>query len=292
MKSKPVVIYGIHEITFYNPLNRKPFGSLKVLGDGTFEMAGEQIKLKGGSNKFDWAVEQGNIETSISLTTKEYPPFLMNLMLGKDPTIVAASATGTVSAITNVKGTSIVDATNGISVVAKTAGSEANLKFGKYILVATDADEVSIYSLSDIDFQNGVNAEFLDDSLEVVAAQAIVAGANAIASFGFTFTGVGVPDFTVGDSAMFEVLPPHDGATEVIVGGLNDVFPVFGCYIVTQKLADGSMFEIDAPNCSASGLNLGGAEKAFTETPITVSVAYDSALGGVCKIRTCKPAAV
>lgn len=288
-KSQPRSIFGIHEITFYNRQTGVPYGSLQVLGNGTFEMAGEQIKLKGGSNKFDWAVEQGNIETSINLTLKEYPDFIMELFLGKAPTPIAGSLVGTLSTLANKKGTSIVNGTNGISVVVATTGDEADLKFGKYVLEATDTDEVKIYALTNVDFQNGTNADYLDDDLSIVATEVITAGANPIADFGFTLTGVGTPNFTVGDTAVFEVLPPHQGASEVVIGGLTDNFPSFGALIVTQKQASGEMFEIDCPNCLGSGLNLGGAEKAFTETPLTASVAYDASLGGIAKIRTCKP---
>lgn len=288
-RSAKRTIFGIHSITLYNRQSGLPYGQLDVLGNGTFEMAGEQIKLKGGSNKFDWQVEPGNIEASINLTVKEYPDFLMELFLGKAPTKVAASATGTVSTLTNKKGSSIVDATNGISVVIPTTGDEADLKFGKYVLKATSADEVTIYALSNIDFQNGTDADYLDDDLSIVATEEIAAGANPIAAFGFTFTGVGTPAFVVGDTATFEVYPPHQGYSEVVIGGLTDNFPAFGALIVAQKQSTGEMFEIDAPNCTGSGLNLGGAEKAFTETPITASVAYDTSISGIAKLRMVKP---
>lgn len=288
-RSAKRTLFGIHSITFYNRQTGIPYGQLDVLGNGTFEMAGEQIKLKGGSNKFDWAVEAGNIESSINLTVKEYPDFLMELFLGKAPTQIAADATGATTVLTNKKGTSIVNVTNGISVVAPTVGSEANLKFGKYVIRAKDPDEIELLALTNVDFQNGTDADYLDDDLIVVASEVIAIGANDIAAFGITFTGVGTPAFTVGDTATFEILPPHLGASEVIIGGLTDVFPAFGCLIVTQKQSSGDMFEIDCPNCTGSGLNLGGAEKAFTETPLTAAVAYDSTLGGIAKIRACKP---
>ena len=288
-KSQPRTLFGIHQITFYNRQTGLPYGSLEVLGAGNFEMAGEQVKLKGGSNKFDWAVEQGNIESNISLTLKEYPDFLYELFLGKSPTKILASATGTVSAAVNKKGNSIINATNGISAVIATTGDESDLKFGKYVLEAISSDEVKVYALTNVDFQNGNAIDFIDDSLAVIATEEIAVGANPLADLGLTLTGVGTPNFTVGDTAVFEVLPPHQGASEVVIGGLTDNFPSFGAIIITQKQASGEMFEIDCPNCIASGLNLGGSEKAFTETPITASVAYDADLGGIAKVRMCKP---
>ena len=286
--SQPRVIFGIHSVTFYNPQNGIPYGMLQVLGNGTFEMTGEQIKLKGGSNKFDWDVEDGNIEANLNITLKEYPDYLIALFLGKTPTKIAASAVGTVSTLKNKKGTSIMNATNGISAVAATTGSEANLKFAKYTIIATDPNSVDVYASTNVDFANGTDGDFLDDSLKIGTIDVTV-GAIPLAVFGLTFTGVGTPAFVVGDTATFEVLPPHQGSSEAIIGGLSDAFPKFGALIVTQKLASGEMFEIDCPNCKGSGLNLGGAEKAFTETPITAAVAYDAGLGGIAKIRACKP---
>ena len=287
-RSAKRTIFGIHSISFYNRQTKLPYGMLEVLGNGTFEMAGEQIKLKGGSNKFDWAVEQGNIESSINLTTKEYPDFLIALLLGKTPTPLAASALGTISGFKNVKGTSIQNATNGISAVIADAGNEGNLKFGKYVLKALSADEVALYCLSNVDFARGTDVDFLTDDLEVVATEEITVGANDLVGLGLSFTGVGAPAFVVGDTATFDVLPPHEGASEVVIGGLTDSFPAFGCAIIAQKSSTGELFEIDCPNVSGSGLNLGGAEKAFTETPVTLAVAYDSSLGGIAKMRMCK----
>ena len=154
-RSAKRTIFGIHSITFYNRQTLLPYGMMEILGNGTFEMAGEQIKLKGGSNKFDWAIEQGNIESNINMTVKEYPDFLIALLLGKEPTQVAPSATGTVSGFRNVKGNSIMNLTNGISAVIADAGNEGNLKFGKYVLEALSADEVALYAMTNVDFNNG-----------------------------------------------------------------------------------------------------------------------------------------
>lgn len=278
-------IFGIHSIEFYNRQTKVPYGIMEVLGNGTFEMAGEQVKLKGGSSKFDWAIEQGNIESNISLTVKEYPDFLIALLLGKAPTVIAASAVGTISNFVNVNGVSIKDPTNGISAIIASAGNEGNLKFGKYTIEAIDADEIKIYASTNVDFGRGTDGDYVDDTLVVVPSEVIAVGANALVAWGISITGVGTPAFVAGDTASFDILPPHTGASEVTIGGLSDVFSAFGCNIVTQKSSSGQIFEIDCPNVTGSGLNLGGAEKAFTETPVTLAVARDTALNGVCKIR-------
>jgi hypothetical protein len=36
-------------------------------------------------------------------------------------------------------------------------------------------------------------------------------------------------------------------------------------------------------------MNLGAQEKAFSETPVSAKAYFDSAKGGICKIRAIKP---
>ena len=284
-------LFGIHSATFYNPTTLQPYGMLKVLGNGTFEMKGSQIELRGGSAKFPVSIQDGNIDANINFTMKEYPDFIMQLLLGKTPTTVAASATGTVTDLVDWHGTSVKHASTGIISVTATAGDEADLKFGKYMIVASDTTKVKIYGLSgDVDFSRGTDVPFVDDALLIGTEITVSAGVNLVADLGITLTGgAGTIAFTVGDTAFFEILPIHSGASYVTIGGLNDIFPAFGVILTTQQLGNGEMFEIDCPNCKATGMNLGGAEKAFTESGITVKVAYSSLISGVAKIRAVKP---
>ena len=278
-------IFGIDSITFYNPRTRVLYGTLQILGNGTFEMTGEQIKLKGGASKFDWAVEQGNIESVINMTIKEYPNFLYEIALGKKPTIIAPS-NGAVVNVMNYNGTSLLNDTNGISDVVPLVGKEGNLKFGTYTVVATGPKSVQIFCDTGVDLNRGTPVEFLADDLSVTPVTALVDAVDKdFDDLGFTLEMIGVSAFTVGDTMTFEVLPPNDGGMEVVVGGINDTFPAVGAIIVTQKQANGQVFMIDAPNCSAAGLNLGGAEKAFTETPVQMSVAYSNRIRGVARIK-------
>ena len=283
-------IFGIHSALFYNPITLLPYGIVKVLGNGTFEMKGNQIELRGGSSKFPFSIQQGNIDSNINFALKEYPDFMIELFLGKAPTKVTASATGTVTDLVNWKGTSVKSATAGIAAIISTSADEADLKFGKYAVVATAATKVKIYSISsDVDFARGTDVSFVDDSLLIGVEITVAAGANVVADLGITITGGTTPNFTVGDSGFFEVLPIHSGASYGTIGGLNDTFVSFGVVLTTQQLGNGELFEIDCPNCTGSGMNLGGAEKAFTDSPMTAKVAYSSAIGGIAKFRAVKP---
>lgn len=289
--SAPRVVYGVHSATFYNTKTGIRYGTMRVLGNGTFSMTGNTVDLRGGSNRFPWSVQDGNIDAKIDLNTKEYPDFMFEVLMGKKPTLIAADASGDVNSFANVKGSSIKDATNGISVAIPLAGSEANLKFGKYLLVAVDATHVDVYGSSNIDFNRGVDVDFIDDSLKLNAAPLLInVGANSIASLGLTFTGIGAPAFIVGDTASFEVLPiTTDNSMEVVIGGLSDIFPEFGVVLMAQQLGSEEMFEIDVFKCKAIGANLGAQEKAYSETPISAKAFYDSVKKGVCKIRAVKP---
>jgi hypothetical protein len=287
--SAPRVVYGIHSATFYNPKTGLPYGTARVLGNGTFTMEGETIELRGGSNRFPWSIQDGNVNASIEIGLKEYPDFLMELFLGKKPSNTLADANGQVVGVANKFGSSIISVSNGISTIAPLAGSEANLKFTKYVLKAVASDEVDLYAMSNIDFNRGTDADFQDDLLKVNSAPiAIVAGANNLASFGLVFTGVGTPNFTIDETATFEVLPIHAGAMDVVVGGLSDIFPEFGVVLMTQQLGSGEMFEIDVFKAKAIGMNLGAQEKAFSETPVSAKAYFDADKGGICKIRAIK----
>lgn len=287
--SAPRVVYGIHSATFYNPKTGLPYGTARVLGNGTFTMQGETVELRGGSNRFPWSIQDGNVNATLEIGLKEYPDFLMELFLGKKPTLVASS-TGAVADFINKNGTSVKDASNGISAVAVLAGSEANLKFTKYVLKAVSATTVDIYALSNVDFNRGTVVDYQDDLLKVNASPITISvGANNIADLGLVLTGIGTIAFDVDDTATFEVAPAHQGEASAVVGGLSDVFPEFGVLLMTQQLGSGEMFEIDVFKAKAIGMNLGAQEKAFSETPVSAKAYFDSAKGGICKIRAIKP---
>lgn len=287
--SAPRVVYGIHSATFYNPKTGLPYGTMRVLGNGTFSMEGETIELRGGSNRFPWSIQDGNVNATLELTTKEYPDFMMELFLGKKPN-ASLSSTGAVENFANKIGTSIKNASNGISGIAPLSGSEANLKFTKYVLKAVDATHVDVYAMSNVDFNRGTDVDFQNDLLKLTASPLVIAvGSNTIASLGLEFTGVGIIAFTADDTAVFEVVPAHSGASDVVVGGLSDIFPEFGVVLMTQQLGSGEMFEIDVFKAKAIGMNLGAQEKAFSETPVSAKAYYDADKGGICKIRAIKP---
>ena len=291
--SDPRVIYGIHEVTPYNRTTGLFYGTLRVLGGSSISLSGELVKLNGGSNKYPWAVEDGLITAEISLKVKEYPDFLFELFLGKAPTAVSTpDADGTVSAVTDKYGTTVVDAATGLaSVIVIPTTGPANLKFGKYVLKATTDDDLDIYCSTNIDFAHGTDEDFDNDSLLVgTVAIADTGGTTDVASLGLRFTGgSGTVAFTVGDTATFYVQPPLTKSMSVSIGANSDVFPEFGMLIYPKRLANAEMLEIEAYRCKGIGLPLGFEENAFSEAEIKVEAFYDSTQNKVLDIRHVSP---
>jgi hypothetical protein len=290
--SDPRIIYGVHSIAPYSRTTGLPYGVAKVLASSNFSITGELVQLFGGSSKFAWAIEEANVTAELQLNVKQVEDWMFELFLGKAPTLVSTPDTdGLASTITNKKGTSIVAAT-GILGTSLKSGSSADLKFGKYIVVAASATTVDVYALSDVDFNRGTDKEFVNDALKITASPLTIAQNTAVdvPGFGLELTGgAGTIAMVVGDTATFEILPPFTKKMEVSIGGSSDTFPEFGALMVAQQRSNGEMFEIDAFRCKGSGLPMGFTEKEFGMPEIAAQAFFDSAKNAVCKIRWFQP---
>lgn len=291
--SQPRPIFGIHSFTGYRKSDRTYYGILRVLGSSSFNLSGELINLNGGSQKYPWQVEEGTVEASIELVAREYPSWLMEVLLGAAPTDNTAEASGNVSTIANAKGDSVVDATTGIDSVAATSGSEDDLKFSKYVVLATGATTVDVLAATNVDFARGTDLTYDGDDLSIVASDLTIPDSGStvdVPSAGLTFTGgSGTVAMTSGDTATFEVRPENSGSTEATFGGLSDTFPEFGAILVGKKLGDGRMFEVDVFSCKGAGLPIGFEENAFSEASVTINAFYDSNRNGVFSVRSISP---
>lgn len=286
-QTNPNVIFGVHGVTFYNRADRSFFGTLRVLKGSTFSLTGENVLLNGGSSPYPWDVQTGLITSELAITFSDYQPFLSELFLGKDSTTTTAETTGDVSTPENASGTSIIDATTGIASIGAKAGSEADLKFTKYVVQYVSATTVDIYAATDVDFARGTNASFVDDTLKITATPLTVPDAGAtvdVPNFGLEITGgSGTVAFTSGDSAFFEVRPINAKSTIVSVGATSDTFPEFGALIYAE--ANNRLFEIDAFRCKASGMPFGFNPKEHSEAEVTANAFQDLARGGVFSYR-------
>lgn len=288
--SSPRALFGVHSVAFYNTTTREPYGIVKVAKGANLSLSGETISLTGGSFKFPWAIEDGLVTTELSMSFAEYPNFLYEVLLGKEPTTNTSDTTGDVTTITNQSGTSVVDATTGIASVAATSSDEADLKFGKYVVKVTNAaaDTCTVYQYSDVDFARGTDTEFTDDSLAIGTVIIPDSGGTVeLADYGLTFTGgSGTVALTDGDTATFEVRPVNTSNMEVTIGGVSDVFPEFGCLVYGQQRGGGQMFEVDLFRCKAVGMPINLTPQEFSEAEVTIQAFYDSTRSGIMKIRS------
>jgi hypothetical protein len=284
--SAPRSLFGIHSVSPYSRTDGTFYGELRVLENSSLSLAGETIDLLGGSNKFPWEAADGAITAEMSLAFSEYPDFVFELFLGNAPTTNSAETGGSVSGFGNVKGTTIKDAANGIDVVELTSGDTADLKFGKYIIKATAAQVFDLFLSSDIDIGRGTDGSYLSDDLKIATGLSVASGDAVEATFGITFSKVGTPAFTTGDTAEFYIRPINTSSMDVTIGATaNQSFPAFGAVLYAQKKGDGQMIEIDAFNCKAVGASLNFARNAFSAAEVTVKMLYDSAKDGVFKVR-------
>lgn len=290
--SDPRIVYGVHSVAPYSRTTGLPYGIAKVLASSNFSITGELNQLFGGASKFAWAIEEANVTAELQLQVKQLESWMFELFLGKAPTDVSTPSTsGAVSTLTS-KVTGLVDATVGIASVSALSGSEADLKFGKYIVKYVSATTVDVYCLSDVDFNRGTDKSFENDALKITASPlTITSGGNVtIPGFGLKLVGgSGTIALVSGGTATFEVHPAYTKTMEVSIGGTSDTFPEFGCVMVAQQRGNGEMFEIDAYRVKGAGLPLGLTEKEFNQPEITAQAFYDSAKNAVAKVRWVQP---
>ena len=291
--SNPRILYGVHSISPYNRTTKLPYGILKVIGSANIALTADQELLYGGSQRFPWAAESKTFSTEFTAKVKAYPGFLFSLFLGATVTDSSADTAGTVSAITDQYGGSVVSATVGVASVSVKAAQKANLKFGKYVAKVLTATTIGLYLLSDIDIQRGTDAVYTDDNLGLTLSTITIPDSSAtidVDSLGLTFTGgSGTIAMTAGDTATFEVKPPSTSSTLVVVGAGADSMPDFGAVLLAQKRATGEMTEMDLHNCIGGGLPISLEEMAFSQPELKMTALYDSTLDRVMTIRHILP---
>lgn len=286
--SNPRLIFGVYSVSPYNRTTGEPYGIAKVIGEASMALSGELVKLMGGASKYPWAIEDGAINSEVSMKLKEYPDFLFQLFLGKAPTTAGADSSGACSTLTNKKGSSVMHASTGIATATVKAAAKADLKFTKYVVKATDATHVDVYAMTDIDFKRGTDKSFETDLLKITASPLTITASTPteIPGFGIELNGgSGTIGMTADDTATFEVKPPSSKSMEVTIGATNDVYPEFGLVCMGQQMSDGSMVEIEIYRAKGIGAPIGLAEKAFSEAEIKVESFYDSAKDAIAKIR-------
>ena len=289
--SQPRQFFGVHSVSPYSRADGTFYGYLRVLDDSSLSLQGELVEVFGGTSKFSWAAEDGMIKSELSIKTKEYPDFLFTLFLGKAPTAVSTDATGTLTTLTNVKGTSVMNAVTGIASVGIHASTgAADLKVGKYTVVCVSATTVDVYASTDLDFGAKTNVlSFQTDTLKITASQLTVTTGGVLTLIPNTGVdlvgGSGTIGMTTGDTATFHVQPPTSKSISVTVGGQANSFPEFGALITGQRRSTAEIVEVDVFRCKGSGIPIGFQTFKWAEVDLKAKVLYDSTQDGIFTLR-------
>lgn len=288
----PRTLYGIESVTMYHRDSGLPYGTVRVLGGSSIAMTGELVQLTGGSNPFPWEAQDGNMAAEMSFKPKEIPDWFFKIFLGKTPTEVLGDP-GNVTALTNVLNSSAQDAVTGVASVAVTTGSEADIKFGKYVVKVVTPTTVDVYGLTGVDFHRGTNKVFEDDLLKITATPLTITTlgvATVVSGYGVELIGgSGAIAMTAGDTAEFEANPPSSEQMDVLIGETGACIPEFGAFVTAQKKGDGSMWLFDCYKVKAQGFPLSMEEKAYSEAEVTAVLQYCSAKNAVLRARHLKP---
>jgi len=290
--SQPREVYGIHSIIPYSRTTLLPHGVVRVLDGGEISLSAELNDLYGGSNPYPWASEVGKIESGFKFTAGEYPDFLFTLFLGATVTTTALDATGEVTAITAISGTTVPKADTGLASIALRSSEASRLKHGRYIVVAVNATTVDVYMQSNIDQSRGVSLASISDALKITASPLTVsdtAGVTEIPTTGLNLVGgSGTVAMTAGHSGYFDVFTDHSGRSNIIVGKASATFPEFGARMTAKKAADGKVFEVHAYKCRGAGMPIGFQANEFAKPELEMKLLYDSTADAVFEVNAVK----
>lgn len=277
--STPIQNFGIHQITMKDATDPSIIGVGKVLGDITPELSQELIDNRGGSAAFPWASAPGEATGEISVIIKQYDknllrfinPYISGSLVEDDD----GDAAGYASTITNIVGTSVVDAASGIASVAVDATTAAaGLSYGDYIIKATAAGTFDIY----IDMDISGTAPYYDDTYKVNSAAITNPGTGGtVVANGIEFTaGSGASSFTVGDVARFSVRPINSYMLTSYIMKDGASPQEFELTIVAEKVGD-KVRVIKFPRCIAGGgANLKFVYKDWSMIETTIKILQPS----------------
>jgi hypothetical protein len=286
--SQPQTIFGVHSVTLFDRASKLPFGIIKIVGSISANFSGDFVDLFGGSNRYAWDSEAGNLDVTIEGTVKETPNMLFEKFLGGTATQNAAEASGNVGTLTNKRG-ELVEATTGIASASALSGSEDDLKDAQYVVLAVSATEVDVYAMTDVDFNNGSPLSFEDDSLKITATPLTIpdsGGVVTIPNTGIELTGgSGTVALTTGDTAYVYSRKINAGSDIITLGQALQEFPEFGVKIASQRKAGGDTFQSEFYRCKGIGLPLNMSEKEWSESDITIKALYDACEDGIGQIR-------
>ena len=271
--SSPILFAGVQSVDFVSKSTGLPLGRLRVLQ--SVELANEITKtdLTGGALKAPWSTIEGASTTNLSITTNEYPSWLVDLATGGTRTDRSAEATGAVSSLTNSVGTTV---SAGVAVTA-TGGAESALKTGRYYLKATGSDTLSVYLAG----ANVDGSAFSSDDLAIFTVD-LSASPVVNATYGLTFTD-NTADFTISDVAYFDVRAINVDSYNVKFGAETDTLDDVEIYVAGQ-LTSGKQAVLHVYRGKGGGMPVSFAPNTFSEYTLEFSCMYCASLGGTHEI--------
>jgi hypothetical protein len=242
---------------------------------------------------YAWANEITGIDAEAVFAVKESPDMLYSIFGGADITKTSASATGTVVALQNGNGTSVFDATTGIASATVKAGSETDLKFDYYVILAASATTVDVYAMTDIQFANATALTYQDDTLKITASPLTISTGAAVEvpNTGIELTGgSGAIAMTGNDTAIYKTTAAHGGISTIDIGKKGINFPEHGLILYGKERSDGTLLEIEIYKAqSSAGIVIPMTEGDYQISDITVKALIDNNPidgSGVAKLAT------
>lgn len=248
--NNPITSFGIYQATIQDLETLEMFQML-ILDSAEPDFSQELVDLRGGGSPFPWASAPGEATGEIKMTIKQFDAGVLKYFSPWESGSVTedsdGEAAGNVSTIVNAVGTSVVAAA-GILSSGVVIPSTGVLKFGDYVLKATDANTLDIYVNTDI---GGVT--FTNDALKIGSIDVATGATSDDTNSGVRFTGgASVTAFTTGDMATFSVRPINTYVLQHQIGRIGSAPREFALTIVGEKIGDKIRMS-RFPKCISSG---------------------------------------
>ena len=277
--NNPITSFGIYQATIQDLETLEMFQML-ILDSAEPDFSQELVDLRGGGSAFPWASAPGEASGEIKMTVKQFDAGILKYFSpwesGSITEDTDGEAAGNVGTISNAIGTSIVAAT-GILSSAVVIPSTGVLKYGDYVLKATDANTLDIYVNTDVDGQT-----FLNDALKVGSVDVSTGASADDTASGVRFTGgASVTAFTTGDCAIFSVRPINTYLLKHQIGRVGSAPREFALTIVGEKI--GNKIRVTRfPKCiSSGGAGLKFLYKDWATFETTIKILQDVEAGFV-----------
>lgn len=292
-KDAKQIVFGVHGVTVMDYFTGLPIAELDVIGDLSLPVTAEVEDLYGGFHNVAVAGEPKTLTIDGTLELREFPEDVVDYLVAATGAKTAAESTGSVTTLASYNGGLV--ATTGVASVGLKSGKTTELKAGLYIVSAVDATTVDVYATSTADLKKGTDITPINDSLKITTTPLTITTSTAVEvpNLGVELTGgSGTIGMTAGDTAFFEIKPPHAGTEVVTIGTDTDEFKRVALVATAQKRTTGEIAYVFMPNALALGLPLAMPEKGWASGSVTIKVYSHPTLGFAMRFTSIKGTSV